>query len=190
VRSVVVSLGDVVVGPYRMDLDRSDSMIHISLFPSDLVKHWSRCGLTADFAASFFSFRFPDSKKARNSLSVIMNEIVENAVKFSNTPNANIAINLFNMTDLIVFEVENFTNQEQFESFRATARDLLESSDIEERYFEVLSSKAANSMTSGLGLLTIIHDFNARIGVRFTETDTDTRRVSLQVIVRPEELME
>ena len=97
---------------------------------------------------------------------------------------------LFNMTELIVFEVDNYTDRAQFESFQATARELLECNDIEARYFEVLASKAANPVNSGLGLLTIVHDFNARIGVRFTETDAETCRVSLQVIVRPEELME
>jgi hypothetical protein len=182
--------GSVIVGPYRTDVNRSDSMIYISLFPSDLVKYWSRCGLTADFAASFYSFRFPDSKKARSSLSVILNEIVENAVKFSNTPNGNIAINLFNMTDVIVFEVENYITEAQFTAFLAKAKELLESGDVAPRYFQALKARASDPASSGLGLLTIMHDYGARIGIRFTRADTDIRRVSLQVIVRPEELVE
>ncbi len=180
----------VIVGPYRTDVDRSDSMIFISLFPADLVKYWSRCGLVADFAATFYSFRFPDSTKARSSLSVILNEIVENAVKFSNTPNNNIAINLFNITDVIVFEVENFIDAERYASFLSKAKELLEGGDIKAQYFEALKAKGRDPGSSGLGLLTIMHDFNARIGIRFSQTDAGIRRVSLQVIVRPEELIE
>lgn len=178
-----------VIGAYREDVNRSDSMIQISLFPSDLVKYWSRCGLTADFAASFLAFRFPDSKKASNSLSVILNEIVENAVKFSNTPNGKIAVNLFNMADQIIYEVENFVNEAQYRIFHKRAEWLLDGGDIEEKYFSALQAKAENSSGSGLGLLTILHDFKSRLGVRFLEEGGGLYRVSVQVTMRPEEVL-
>jgi hypothetical protein len=180
---------EVTVGSYRADANRSESMIQITLFPSDLVKYWSRCGLTADFAASFLAFRFPDSKKASNSLSVILNEIVENAVKFSNTKNGKIAINLFNLADLIIYEVENYVDESRYQDFREKAEQLLDGNDIETKYFAALREKAENPSGSGLGLLTILHDFGAHVGVRFVREENGLYRVSLQVHMRPEEVL-
>ncbi len=178
-----------VIGAYRTDVNRSDSMIQITLFPADLVKYWSRCGLTADFAASFLAFRFPDSRKAANSLSVILNEIVENAVKFSNTTNGQIAINLINMDDRIIYEVENRVDDSRHAIFLEKAADLLDDGDIEEKYFTALQAKSGNPEGSGLGLLTILHDYKTSLGVRFTPEGGGVWRVSLQVSMKPEEVL-
>lgn len=181
---------DMIVGSYRKDFDHSDSMISITLFPKDLVSYWSRCGLTADFAATFFAFRFQDSKRAGNSLSVILNEIVENAVKFSFDEKSNISINLFNLVDQLVFEVENFTDNSQFNLFVKIATELMDpSEDIETKYFRALQAKA-ESEGSGLGLITILHDYNAKLGVRFlSDKSRDSYKVSLQVGVNPGEVV-
>jgi hypothetical protein len=114
---------------------------------------------------------------------------VENAVKFSNTKNGKIAINLFNLADLIIYEVENYVNEESYQAFREKAEKLLDGADIETKYFAALQQKGENPSGSGLGLLTILHDFGARVGVRFIREDGGLYRVSLQVHMRPEEVL-
>ena len=183
-------MNEVTIGQYDEETSNSASTVHISLFPSDLVSYWSRCGLTADFGASFIAFCFPASKSAQNSMSFILNEVVENAVKFSHGTDLNISINLYHRPDTVVFEVENTVDRKQFDLFCRQAAEIMDSTtSLEERFMSALEAKALNAGGSGLGLLTILHDFNTKLGVRMTPAeDADRFRVYVQVIVDPEEI--
>ena len=51
--------------------------------PIDLVREWSRCGQTADYMARYLAYDFADRETAASVLSTVINELVENAAKFS-----------------------------------------------------------------------------------------------------------
>src|SRR5690349_25000309 len=59
------------------------SELSLSFPPLALVAEWSRCSETADFVARFFAHDYPDRDVAGSVLSTVVNELVENAAKFS-----------------------------------------------------------------------------------------------------------
>src|SRR5436190_18922672 len=71
---------------------KPDSHVVMSARPNDLITHWQRCGLLANFVARFFSFEGAsgqgelsndDEERTYNMISQGLNEFVENAAKYS-----------------------------------------------------------------------------------------------------------
>jgi len=157
----------VIIGDLVKNKDETTSMVKIILFPSDLVSYWSRCGLTADFGASFYSFCFPNSKTMRNSLSFILNEIVENAVKYSKEKVSPITICLYKENNDLVFEVQNYISPDQNAIFKKYINHLQEVSDLSDEYLKTIERNAEFDEKSSLGLLTILNDFKLKMAFNF-----------------------
>jgi hypothetical protein len=62
--------------------------IDLELRPEELLASYRRCSLTADWLASYLSSELDANVRvaARNVLSTVINELLENAVKFSVDP--------------------------------------------------------------------------------------------------------
>jgi len=171
----------VLLGDLVKNRDESTSMVKIILYPSDLVSYWSRCGLTADFGASFYSFCFPNNKNIRNSLSFILNEIVENAVKYSKQKKSPIKICLYKEINDLVFEVQNYISPGQQSFFDQYIRHLQDMPDLEEEYLKTIEKNAEHNEKSSLGLLTILNDFKLSMGFNFLPS---TDKYGLSVLVQ------
>jgi hypothetical protein len=185
-----MKLRPAVVGTYRQDTSPSRTLIRLSLLPRDMAMQWRRCGLTADFVAGFFAYRYPRCRPTQNSLSTILNEIVENAVKFSSPDDSPIEISLFDADDEIVLQVDNWAQHEQASRFLETARAVLDAADLEARYMDTLRKNALTADASGIGLLTLIHDFKVAVGVRLAPAKgPGFSRISIQVRLNPEEAL-
>lgn len=175
---------NIILGNLLPDKKQTDSMVKITLYPRDLVTFWSRCGLTADFGASFYSFCFPNSKTVSNSLSFILNEIVENAVKYSVKEKTPIKICLYEQHGDLVFEVLNYTSTEQFEVFSNYIRHLQGVSDIGDEFMKVVQKNMESDSDSCLGLLTILNDFQLKMAFDFNDSDDkDQKSVNVQVMI-------
>ena len=157
----------VIIGDLVQNKDETSSMVKIILYPSDLVSYWSRCGLTADFGASFYSFCFPDSKNMRNSLSFILNEIVENAVKYSKEKISPITICLYKENNDLIFEVQNYITHDQNTIFKRYINHLHDISDLSDEYLKTIERNAEFDEKSSLGLLTILSDFKLNMAFNF-----------------------
>lgn len=163
--------------------------MNLSVYPSDLIHHWSRTGLTANFAAAFFSFIHPNDKSITNTLSAILNELVENAVKFSLKEDFSITLNLYQYEDKIIFETINVISAEQHNAFKHRLTDLLdETVDIETKYFHQVLENVQNNRDSGLGLITLLHDYKVKLGVVFNKAGGENYSVHVQAIINPEEI--
>ena len=183
-------MSPAVVGTYKDNSSPLRTLIRLSLFPRDMAMQWKRCGLTADFVAGFFSYRYPRCRRSQNSLSTILNEMVENAVKFSSPDDSPIEIALFDVDHEIVLQVDNWADQEQATRFLEQARALFDAVDIEACYIETIRRSAEDPGSSGIGLLTLIHDFQVALGVRLTPGGSATfSHISIQVRLNPEEAL-
>lgn len=173
----------VILGSLLPAENETESMVKITLFPRDLVTYWSRCGLTADFGASFYSFCFPNSKSVSNSLSFILNEIVENAVKYSIKEKNPIKICLYELNGDLIFEVKNYISPDQNSIFMDYIRHLQTVPDISEEYIRMVSKNVENDEASNLGLLTILNDFQLTMAFDFIAPDYEERSVNVQVLI-------
>ena len=164
----------------------SDSHMRLELQPIDLSTFWKRCGLTANFAASFYSYCSSNSRQAENVISTIVNEMVENAAKFSKARQANITIDMRHFASLIRIEVINYSTssiRDQFEQYVSK----LVSSEPEELYFKHLESKQEGDTHSGLGLLMMMKDYDTRFGFRFTNIEADKHEIAVRAHISLEE---
>ena len=136
--------------------------------PLDLA--WQHCGVTSEFLGDFFALRRRDEggdyNEARHSIGYLANELLENAVKFRHGDGITLEASL----DGSCFEIRisNLVTQETAGRFQAPLVDLT-TRDPGELLIERIEENAENmnSSGSGLGLLTLMSDYGARLGWRF-----------------------
>ncbi len=154
---------------------------------------WRNNGLSADFLADYWTTFFPanDSSSLRrqahvkNALSYIANELLENTMKFHcDASEKPISITLHLFPEKLLFYVTNCVEPPVAERFQDYIRTLL-ASDIEQRYFEQLetSAKDTTHSFSGMGYLTMIHDYEAELGWKFDDSPENPDRQQVTTMV-------
>lgn len=152
------------------------------------LKHrWRNNRLSAYFVADYLSSFLPVDeqdassekriKQSKGAVSYIANELLENAIKFTEEKSCykvKFGIHFIGETEVIaVIYATNFANPERVNKLQEFIKELLSCDDPNELYLEQLEKNAeTESETSGLGLLTMINDYSAKIGWRF-ETIAD-----------------
>lgn len=163
------------------DILPAEGVVKVSFQPIDLMSHWKKCGLTADFGAAFYTFsrnvRAEDEEKIKSILSTVLNELIENAAKFSRQKSV-VELVLKNYSNTILIEAANEVHGESAASFMKLCRTLLES-DLEELYFKQLEEKSVSNSSSGIGLMMLMKDYDVELAFRFVPVrDSDTPDVT------------
>lgn len=167
-------------GGYRDDLSCSTQYLRLVFSPdsASLQHRWRNNGLSADFLADYLASFFPDEddlnpisrrEEVRGAVSYIANELLENAMKFHDHAQSNpITITLQLQRDRLVFVTENTIPTKAVPEFQDYIQQLL-TLDPGELYLNRLESNAAghNGDSSGLGLLTMLNDYNVELGWKF-----------------------
>jgi hypothetical protein len=169
-------------GTFRDDSPESQEFLTLNFAPSstpERQQRWRNYGLSADFLGDYFANFFPGGNVPESTInlkdtikatvSYIANELLENAVKYSDESvllPVSITLRLFDQD--IVFQVTNYANQavaQQYQEFVQT----LQSADIDELYTQQLEKTALGEGGSSMGILTIIQDYAAQGGWRFEQ---------------------
>jgi hypothetical protein len=142
-------------------------------------QRWRNYGLSADFLGDYFANFFPGGDVPESTLnlketikatvSYIANELLENAVKYSDESillPISITLRLFDQD--IFFEVTNYSNQAVAAQYQQFVK-MLQSADINELFTEQLERTALGKGGSSMGILTIIQDYSAQGGWRFEQ---------------------
>jgi hypothetical protein len=149
-----------------------------------IKRRWRNNGLSADFLADYMTTFFPNGDEEmqetaewkqrihefRCATSYIANELLENAMKYhddAGTMPIDMRMNL--NAEHVIFQVTNSVNQQRALVFREFIRDLLSTEDISELYIQQLEKSSIDeaSSSSGLGLLTMVQDYGAKLAWRF-----------------------
>jgi hypothetical protein len=141
----------------------------LTLRAEPLELSWHHCGVTSDFLGEYFSRscgRGIDAVDARHSISYMINEILENAVKFRHGGDIEIRSSL--EEDLFEIQIVNCVDPETATKFQTHLAGLLER-EPGELLLERIEENALNpeSSGSGLGLLTLMSDYGAKMGWSF-----------------------
>lgn len=161
--------------------------LQITLYPRDFLGTWRRCGMTADYLAGFLACQLDNFDHALNVLSTVLNELVENCVKFSVDPNAAVSLEVASYGNVLTLQARNAATPTQSAQFAEFLRQLLTEdttallwSQIDLKEGELFS--ADEDAGSGLGLITITKDFMADLGVQICEqAGTDQHEITVQV---------
>ena len=122
----------------------------------------------------------PDESKhhraeVQDTVSYIANELLENAIKFSHEPaQIPIRIGIYLSKTLLRFYVTNSLNPDSVEGFQHYIQELL-SEDPGELYIRQLERNASEEFgtESRLGFLTLLNDYEAKLGWTFEDTPNE-----------------
>ncbi len=165
-------------GQFGGDFPEENRCINIE-FPASLVsKHrfWPNSSLSAKFIADYVSVFLPPQgsreKQIRHRAEVadavryITNELLENAFKFSCTEsNQPVLLIPYCWHNRLVITVTNTSHISTIDGFKEIIHDLTTIDPMElyvRRSEENLSTE--HSLTSGLGLITILTNYDAQLG--------------------------
>lgn len=180
------------IGDFREFTSQGGARVTLVFYPADFQVRWSQCSATADFFAEYFA-AVPACKPADDdaraefigTVSYVVNELVENAVKFSVGERVEITVGL-DRGELVVL-VENQLLAATVDVLQATFAELA-AGDPQELLFARVEANAENPEAggSGLGFLTMMSDYNAKIGWRFSPVADNPNNVLLETMARLE----
>ena len=168
-----------VFGAFLETVPSSEEYLTLNFSPSSAPRkrRWSNYGLSADFLGDYFAAFFPGDtlpnspinrrNTVKASVSYIANELIENAVKYSDEGlSLPISITLFLYELEIIFQITNYSSLQAGEDYQAFVQAIL-NSEPSEFYMQQLEKTATGSGGSSMGLLTMINDYSAQFGWRF-----------------------
>ena len=157
------------------DAERPLSELSLSIVPLAVVEEWTRCSETADFVARYFAHDFGDRELAGNVLSTVVNELLENAVKFSTDKSIPTHLTVREYPERLRITTRNVAATAQAEAFGAVVARLAEG-DPEAMFAERIASPPATG-GAGIGLIILRKDYGARVRARITPSDRDGAEV-------------
>ena len=181
-----------------IELPASQEYLIIGFSPSSipLKQRWRNNGLSADFMADYLATFFPGNEddsstserqaEIKSAVSYIANELLENAMKFNNeTSEYPIDIKLQLESDGVIFSVVNSISPQAVDKFQAYIQQLL-TSEPSELYIQQLEKNAADESCTdcGLGLLTMLTDYTAKIGWKFQTVHQDPEVIAVTTLVQ------
>jgi hypothetical protein len=142
---------------------------------------WRNNSLSADFIANYWeTFLLSQDISShshelglKDTVSYITNELLENAVKFHlETPGIPIRLSVYQIKQRLRFYVTNSISTHAAPPFQQYIHILL-TEDPDELYIRQLEHNATDedSTESHLGLLTLLNDYQARLGWKFEQTE-------------------
>ncbi len=177
------------IGDFR-DLSRGGARVSLVFYAGGFPVRWSQCSATAEYFAEYFAdvhARRCADDSARNefvgTLSYIVNELVENAVKFSmgETVEVTVCIEDDELVALVSNQILAVTVEGLVEKFRG-----LVSGDPQELLIARVEANAVNpdSAVSGLGFLSMMADYGATLGWYFAAVQDNPQNVLLKTMAR------
>lgn len=167
-------------GNFLEDTSNTPEFLLIGFSPSaiPLKQRWRNNGLSASFIADYLITFFPvDETKPemvdkRNKIigasRYIANELLENAMKFNHEDAQQpVSIKLELMSDRVVFRAFNAIDPVTVDSFQMFVQELIASDPGELLIRQVEKNTLEGWDSSGLGLLTIMSDYAAKLGWKF-----------------------
>lgn len=163
---------DGIIGEYKEPTDAGPRVM-LTFYPGAFPVKWNQCSVAADFFAEYFvdvgEGGLTDEAERRDfvgSVGYVLNELIENAVKFC--AGGTVVIDAGVEAGEFVVVVSNQVSGDAVDGLRVKFAELLDG-DPAELLMQRVEDNAANPdlTTSGLGFLTMLSDYKARLGWRF-----------------------
>lgn len=188
----------VIFGDFNDKLPDSQEGLKIVFSPTStpLQQRWRNNGLSADFMAEYFASFFTGNDEAtggidieaeiKSVVSFIANELLENGMKFNDESSPfPISLQLQLYDDKLVFISTNSISNEAAERFQSLISELM-TTDPSELYIRNLEMNAleAAPTSSGLGLLTMIQDYQAELSWKFETIPAEPEIMTVTTMVK------
>lgn len=155
--------------------------LRLRLLDGPLRLAWRHSAITSDFIAETIALSFRSSerhyKTIRHDIGYLTNELIENAIKFR----ASGEIIIEALTDAHNFKmrIENFVDDNTMARFQELLSKVTVGDPGELLIEQIEASALAGGNASGLGLLTLMSDYQVHLAWRFEE-DRPRKRTRLE----------
>jgi hypothetical protein len=126
--------------------------------------------------AGYFRHNFPQEEQF-GLVSTVVNELVENAVKFTTNNSLPVDLTLKKAPGRMLVQASNTVPVHRCQPFMAVCRELFEK-DLDELYLERIKQDTTDHDASGLGLLLIRKDYSSKLSFEFRFDEDNTVRVT------------
>jgi len=189
-----------IFGDFVESFPPAQDSLELSFTPNSLPikKRWRSNRLSANFMADYFSNFLPVDeddpaqkrriKESKGAVTYVANELLENAIKFNNqATNFKIKFGIYFIEEAdltAVLFATNSVSAEGLDKFQKFIQELL-CSDPEKLYVQQIekSAEEENSGASGLGFLTMINDYSAKIGWKFEIVQKEPKMIAVTTMV-------
>ena len=189
-----------IFGDFVESFPLPQDSLELSFTPNSLPikKRWRSNRLSANFMADYFSNFLPVDeedpvqkrriKESKGAVSYVANELLENAIKFNNQgTNLKIKFGIYFIEEAdltAVLFATNSVSAEGLDKLQKFIQELL-CSDPEKLYVQQIekSAEEENSGASGLGFLTMINDYSAKLGWKFEIEQKDPKMIAVTTMV-------
>ena len=189
-----------IFGDFVESFPPAQDSLEITFTPNSLPikKRWGSNRLSANFMADYFSSFLPVDeddpaqkrriKESKGAVSYVANELLENAIKFNDRgTNFKIKFGIYFIEEAdmtAVLFATNSVSAEGLDKFQKFIQELL-CSDPEKLYVQQIekSAQEENSGESGLGFLTMINDYSAKIGWKFEIVQKEPKMIAVTTMV-------
>jgi hypothetical protein len=189
-----------IFGDFVESFPLAQDSLELSFTPNSLPikKRWRSNRLSANFMADYFSNFLPVDendpaqkrriKESKGAVSYVANELLENAIKFNDRgTNFKIKFGIYFIEEAdltAVLFATNSVSAEGLDKFQKFIQELL-CSDPEKLYVQQIekSAEEENSGASGLGFLTMINDYSAKLGWKFEIVQKDPKMIAVTTMV-------
>ena len=189
-----------IFGDFVESFPLAQDSLELTFTPNSLPikKRWRSNRISANFMADYFSnFLSVDEddpaqkrriKESKGAVSYVANELLENAIKFNaRETNFKIKFGIYFIEEAemtAVLFATNSVSAEGLDKFQKFIQELL-CSDPEKLYVQQIekSAQEENSGESGLGFLTMINDYSAKLGWKFEIVQKEPKMIAVTTMV-------
>ena len=179
----IISYGIYNIKTKQTSFNTSDIALDF-IIPHELVSCWKQCGIIADFVAQYNAVHYKQQEKVISTVSIITNELIENTVRLSEVSNTLISIALKLTHDSILIETITTATSTSVDIISKFIQQLSDC-DVETLFLNQLEKVAQEqNHPHGLGLLSVMKDYQASIGIKVTTLDdTDKYNIYTKILI-------
>lgn len=190
-----------ILGEFINEFPPGHDLIELTFTPTSkrIKERWLNQRLSAHFLADYFTNFLPTSKgnpdheqrirEAKGAASFIANELLENAIKYNYEPGQcqiKLGVHFLEKPEIraVIFSI-NCIDLVSAARFKVFIEELL-ATDPEEIYIRQVerSAEADNADMSGLGFVTMLYDYDAQLGWKFSPSPTNSEVVTVTSMVQ------
>ena len=159
-------------GNYTDDIpDNVMTSMQIAIPMQDIATSWSRCGNTADFFSRVYSQWFHQQEKSANVLSTVVNELIENAAKYSRMDLSPVQVLFRTFKDYIEVEAITVCEEVQAKKFDEYMQTFVQMDPDEFYEKRLLETAVSETSQSGIGLTVLRSDYGAEVSCKISPSD-------------------
>ncbi|HEY9613391.1 DUF6272 family protein [Allocoleopsis sp.] len=182
--------------------DHDSLELNFTLSSRFLKKQWPNNRLSAFFIADYcsnFLLTAEDDvqeqeriNEMKSAISYVGNELLENALKFNEgiKPPYNVKFGIHFLENsekaIVVIFTQNTIATQNLDKFQTLIKELLSADDLNQLYERQIEkiSEDENNESSGLGLLTVINDYSAKLGWKFEPDSSNSQIIAVTTMAQ------